>query len=450
MLLLAALALPVAMSAKSPEPVNPPAPLPSFVTVVSPAQGFVNLSGDVNPLGVAEITFGYSGNVDYNRDVKSELYKEGILLCESKSIYKDAMGNALISISFDVNGRQPGWYEVKVAAGQFTVNGVPSEAFNLFYEIDNVCTISPTPGVVFELSDFVLNFGPVDDLRVTGSTDQLTCMTWLIVADGQNPNPEYSLSVMVENQGSDWKAFIKFSSAGIASEITTPGKYVVNVPAGLLTSYVYGPNYATDPTDVITRSNPRLNITYNIPTFPQPDIEPEEGVVAGFKDFVLTMPEGFNIWFANNMGTSGVYPVNPDGTISVDPVCKVKTVMNAVDQEKGTCIFYVWDTATNAPVTELFTPAPGDYAFVLDNEAFSGMWTGNGASDFCSAAPYQYFFTIPGTPSAVDNVDPAEPEVYTVYNLQGVRVAAGISAAEVNALPAGLYIANGKKVMVVR
>ncbi|MBD5232942.1 MAG: hypothetical protein HDS65_02055 [Bacteroidales bacterium] len=50
--------------------------------------------------------------------------------------------------------------------------------------------------------------------------------------------------------------------------------------------------------------------------------------------------------------------------------------------------------------------------------------------------------------SGVDNVLTAGADTADVYNLQGIRVARNASAADVKALPAGLYIVNGAKVLV--
>lgn len=52
--------------------------------------------------------------------------------------------------------------------------------------------------------------------------------------------------------------------------------------------------------------------------------------------------------------------------------------------------------------------------------------------------------------TAVENIasDVVESDTVTVYNLQGIRVLKGAEKAAVNNLPAGLYIVNGKKVIV--
>lgn len=56
-----------------------------------------------------------------------------------------------------------------------------------------------------------------------------------------------------------------------------------------------------------------------------------------------------------------------------------------------------------------------------------------------------------GAQSGVENIideEVAEPETITVYNLQGICVLRNAERSELNNLPAGLYIVNGKKVLV--
>lgn len=52
--------------------------------------------------------------------------------------------------------------------------------------------------------------------------------------------------------------------------------------------------------------------------------------------------------------------------------------------------------------------------------------------------------------TAIDKVPVYVPQndTYKVYNLQGSLVKVTSDKAELNSLPAGLYIINGKKVMV--
>ncbi|MDE5555329.1 MAG: hypothetical protein K2J10_09140, partial [Muribaculaceae bacterium] len=50
--------------------------------------------------------------------------------------------------------------------------------------------------------------------------------------------------------------------------------------------------------------------------------------------------------------------------------------------------------------------------------------------------------------SGIENIICGENGTADVYNLQGIRVARQAKAADVNALPAGIYVVNGQKVIV--
>ncbi len=51
--------------------------------------------------------------------------------------------------------------------------------------------------------------------------------------------------------------------------------------------------------------------------------------------------------------------------------------------------------------------------------------------------------------TAIDNIiTEAEPTVYEVYNLMGIRVMKTADKADIRTLPAGIYIVNGKKYLV--
>lgn len=455
-LLLAALALPVLVSAKDPELVNQPAPLPDFVSKVTPAQGLVDTSGDVCPLGVSEISFVFAGSetVVPHSEVKSQLYKEGVLIGETDKAYIDGMGARVASIKFPGERKQPGWYEVKVAEGQFTIGGVPNAAFNLFYQIDSFYDeLLPVPGVVDEVQDISIIFNNVDKVELTTNVQKLNELTVLVNAG--KDTPEYTLTAQVVEEGDVKGVFIKMSQGdGIMNYFTEAGQYSVNVPAGLITTYTYGPNYATDPTDVVVRKNPRLNLIYLIPAFPAPECEPEvESTVQKFGKFVLTMVDGCTLNFGNDRVFSGIYAVNEDGTI--DKSVRLWTVMfTEALPEQGTIEFNVaeykevGDESKWVPIE--VTPEPGEYAFVLSQDAFNASWKSAMGTEllFQPCAPFEYRFTVSKGETAVEEIEEAEADICNVYNLQGIRVAKGITLDEVKALPAGLYIVNGKKIMV--
>ncbi len=445
-LLLAALAAPLLCSAASPVLVNEPAPLPEVVKSVTPVQGFVNISGDASPLGVGEISFVFAGSAEVvpNQEVKSELYKDGVYLASSTDAYVDAMGARIASVKFGNAKKSIGWYEVKMAEGQFTVGGEPTPAFSLFYQIDGFCTIEPASGVINEMSEVFIYFDKdVVNVELNDKyMSELTCLAHYTDFFGTAVTPEYELSATVLNEGEEWAVVISFGSQdGISQTFTYEGNYNINIPAGLITTYSKNPDNADDP---IRRSNPRYNLKYVIPSFPQPYIEPEnESVVENFFKFVITMDDSFtSLLFADTMSSSYIHPV-VDGQVDDGvQVCRVKATEWNVDDH--TVTYCVIDPVTKTFATEPVEVEPGEYAFVLADKSISCTRLNDNAQVF--SAPYQYFYTVKSGSSKVESA--VADNSNAVYNLMGVRVGKNLSNDQVNALPAGIYIINGKKVMV--
>ncbi|MDE5552240.1 MAG: hypothetical protein K2I91_03470 [Muribaculaceae bacterium] len=97
------------------------------------------------------------------------------------------------------------------------------------------------------------------------------------------------------------------------------------------------------------------------------------------------------------------------------------------------------DTSTKEFATSPVKVEPGDYALVLADKSFSCTRMNDGHQVW--SAPYQYFYTVKSGSTKVEEV--AVEGVKSIYNLQGIRI-----NKNVENLPAGLYIINGKKVLV--
>jgi hypothetical protein len=57
-------------------------------------------------------------------------------------------------------------------------------------------------------------------------------------------------------------------------------------------------------------------------------------------------------------------------------------------------------------------------------------------------------YTVENDGTGIDNVLDSSIEKWVVYNITGVKVLETNNAAQVSALPAGLYIVNGAKVII--
>ena len=56
-------------------------------------------------------------------------------------------------------------------------------------------------------------------------------------------------------------------------------------------------------------------------------------------------------------------------------------------------------------------------------------------------------FTVDGD-SGIEGITADENGVFVVYNFSGIHVATVATAAELNSLPAGFYIVNGRKMLI--
>ena len=61
---------------------------------------------------------------------------------------------------------------------------------------------------------------------------------------------------------------------------------------------------------------------------------------------------------------------------------------------------------------------------------------------------YVYIFLYFDNLSGVESVTAESSDTVDVYNLQGILVKHNATKEDINSLPAGLYIAGGKKVML--
>lgn len=69
--------------------------------------------------------------------------------------------------------------------------------------------------------------------------------------------------------------------------------------------------------------------------------------------------------------------------------------------------------------------------------------------DYENGDYFTYFFTDMVSPDAgVESLFDNDSDTITVYNLQGVKMLKTNSASDLNSLPRGIYVANGKKIMV--
>lgn len=90
-----------------------------------------------------------------------------------------------------------------------------------------------------------------------------------------------------------------------------------------------------------------------------------------------------------------------------------------------------------------FQPIYGSCTLYVDSGAFQRYKYADVWMNFSTIEVYDFSTSV----ESVESSTPAD-SLFNVYNLQGTLVKEAASKAEVYALPSGLYIVNGKKIMV--
>ncbi|MDE5795532.1 MAG: hypothetical protein K2H75_00315, partial [Muribaculaceae bacterium] len=252
----------------------------------------------------------------------------------------------------------------------------------------------------------------------------------------QNDAPElfsglddYDLIVSIE-EGTDSSVI----TMTIGETINTPGTYTLLIPGGTFTYDM------EEDGKTVTIDSQEIVATYYISAVPKPAIDPEEGTVKGFDKFTLTMPEGYSMFFADTMSISYIYPVLPDGSLS--PSYEYRVRVAEYDSEAGTVQLVVLNS-DNMPTETLLSPANGEYALCLANSLVSGTYN----DEFVGTAPFIYYYTVNNI-TGIENIGLTANETLDVYTITGVRVGHNLNRESLKTLPAGLYIVNGKKVML--
>ncbi|MDE6670502.1 MAG: hypothetical protein K2K26_12600 [Muribaculaceae bacterium] len=398
-------------------------PLPDQVASVSPAQGWVDTSNNANPLGVTEITVNFRTAPEVNPECTStiSIYVDGSdvaaeSLVANEVAYIDAMGVPAGGFSFTKRFTAPGLYHVSIPAGVWLLDGEASPALELNYGIRQLQTLSPAAGIYDELSTITLT--------VAGTNVR------------QNDAPElfsglddYDMTISIE-EGTDSSVI----TMTIGEPINTPGTYTLLIPGGTFTYDM------EEDGKIVTIDSQEIVATYYISAVPKPAIDPEEGTVKGFDKFTLTMPEGYSMFFADTMSISYIYPVLPDGSLS--PSYEYRVRVAEYDSEAGTVQLVVLNS-DNMPTETLLSPANGEYALRLANSLVSGTYN----DEFVGTAPFIYYYTVNNI-TGIENIGLTENETLDVYTITGVRVGHNLNRESLKTLPTGLYIVNGKKIMV--
>ncbi|MDE7418924.1 MAG: hypothetical protein K2N35_01800 [Muribaculaceae bacterium] len=414
---------------------------PDNVTAIYPQpDSRVDLAPSAFPMGLQQISILFTENVSVNPNCKGEahLYLDGEetpiqtvgVSGASVDFEQQKMGCVLFPYSCKSNGN----YRVTIPDGFWVLEGKTggySQAFELYYSIYNPQRITPAPTVMKELSEFRLEFPDYDDVKLLNPNN--------IELFKLSSDYNYPLSVSVgKNEDGTPANYIQIN---LITPITQPGEYCLYVKKEAAEAIYYGGSHEKPEPAVIRKTqNIEALYKYTVSQIDAPAISPAEGILEGFSTFELTVPQGADFWFANDKAVSMIYKVNDDGTLSPDASYRVKG-QRIEDTDK-----ILLNIIENGEIVENVTPAAGKYALQLAYGLFSGSWNG----EFINSAPFIYYYYVVGDPSSIklpSDADKAK-SVKGIYSIDGKMISEKSGTIQINTLPEGIYIIDGKKTFV--
>lgn len=446
-----------ALSARSPEPVNPPADLPDGLTV-APEQGFVDTSNNAYPKGISSIGLTFTQAITPNtaNTRPALLYYNDFnepaeeTLATSVDLVTWLTGGVIFK---ERTWTLPGLYKVEIPEGMFLfadgedaggelTGKNPTPAVTLYYEIYKGYQMEPGSGTVAKLDVAVLRFLDADEVRPKDPAAEIQFYM-------DNNASDYSVSYEITDEDGDGRANdVVFSLLQGGNSVTQPGVYGLDIPAGAFEYLVRNEGGPDD--DYTEWTNREILIKYTIPRGPRPEMDPDpDFAVKSFDSFMMYLPDGFTLWFADTMGHSPLYGVNEYGEVDTTRVYAYAKVQ---PYEEGISFvtLRLYDPITHEMLETYTPPEPGMYCLRTVPSLLFGVWPAAeaGGEEFTGGSDeYEYFYTVVDGGSGVscpgieaDNL-PANDAVYTIF---GVKVAD--SASET--LPKGLYISGGRKFVV--
>lgn len=400
----------------------------------------VDLAPSAYPMGIQQISIMFTENVSVNPNCKEEacIYLDG----EETPIQKVGISGASVDyeqkkmgcVLFPYSCKSNGNYRVTIPDGFWILdgkNGGNSEAFELYYSILNPQRIYPAPSVMKELSEFRLEFPDYDLVKLL---DPNKIELFKLSSDNT-----YPLSVSVGKNEDGTPA--NYLQINLNTPITQPGEYCIYVQKEAAEAIYYGgSNEQSESTIISTEPNVEALYKYTISQIDAPTITPAEGLLDSFGAFVLTVPQGSDFWFVNDKAVNFIYKVNDDGTLAPDASYRLKG-QRIEDTDK-----ILLNIVENGEIAESVSPEPGKYALQLAYGLFSGSWNG----EFVNSAPFVYYYDVTGDTSSVkrpSDIDKAK-EVKGIYSIEGKMISEKSGSTQINALPKGIYIIDGKKTYV--
>lgn len=244
-------------------------------------------------------------------------------------------------------------------------------------------------------------------------------------------------------------------SLSFSKALTAPGDYKVVIPAGVITF--------TNKADGSTFTNPAMYYSWTIVEKACKGTE-EEPIESLSFVFDMAKESNYNFLISPELGESylwyKVYVVgwvsrtdmqahfDSDGVASTYYATLLSDDVNTTDPSK--CVWYTTKTGANLSLDGTYGRDTFHKRYLTKYSKFDN-YTYNGVTFVRGGLTKSDMTEIPDPgQSAIDIIGTdGQPESVTVYNLQGMQVLNNASPESLSTLPAGLYIVNGKK-MVIR
>lgn len=399
------LAIPAVAMAQGVEP----EPLPDAVRAVEPAQGYINTFINEFPLGAANIAINFGGEVEVNRESTStiSIYVDGsetpaeTLKADDTNVAVDAMTGRMAGFTFRGIYNVPGTYHITIGEGIWLYGDskTPSPAFSLNYAVRKDYTVNPAPNSELdeiEKIEFILPDGATD-IQTKSSSFKLDSSSFEAISVTVTAT-ENSVIVVPDKT------------------VTAPGMYKLTVDPAAITYTLNG--------EEIEVNGGQYSYTVTDSSAKDWVFDPENGsTISELYDIKVTAPEAFveshDFILFDTMGHFVIYK---DGAV----FCKVKGAPGAFGN----------------PFT--FRVLNGNSYAEAPLKLEEGTYVLQLVTGWCTDAPAMNVTWYVKSGVGVEAVETAE--ALTVYTTSGILLGENMDKAAFEALPAGLYIVNGKKI----
>ena len=215
------------------------------------------------------------------------------------------------------------------------------------------------------------------------------------------------------------KCSIKSDNGYTDRVITDAGSYTITIPEGSI----------WDKADIF-KYVPQVDLSYNVEAKPRYSIvvSPESGEVStdDLKEITITFEGVSSIEFSEIVQPGNLYKIDEDGTI----ICEYQLVPMIISDVAYTLTPF--DFPTEKGLYRLIIPAESIY--VTDD---------NGVID----SNKEYFVDYSVTEVGITIIN-AESKCLNVYSIEGICILRNASMQDINNLQKGIYIINGKKVII--